>query len=76
MGFLGGCIGIISGFKGCVGEKSHCLAMTALYIGEGLWPIVWGLGVGISVLWMLRYLDSCVDELTLEMSLAAGVLRG
>jgi biopolymer transport protein ExbB len=71
LGFLGGCIGIISAFKGCAGEKSWCLAMTAAGLSEAMIPVALGLFVSVPVWWLFRYLSACVDEFEVEMADAA-----
>jgi len=58
VGFYGTCIGIVSAFKGCGGEKWACIAATVWGIAEGLVPAAIGVFAAIPAWWGYRYLPS------------------
>ena len=71
VGFLGGCLGIMNAFRGCIGERSACVAALASGIADGLTPMLWGLAVAIPVFWAHRFLSGLVEQMTLEMTVVA-----
>jgi biopolymer transport protein ExbB/TolQ len=74
LGFFGSCIGIVSAFKGCGGEKWACLAATVEGVSEGLVPTALGLAVAIPAWVSYRYLSNCVAAFEVEMENASAEL--
>jgi biopolymer transport protein ExbB len=74
LGFFGSCIGIVSAFKGCGGQKWACLAATVEGVSEGLVPTALGLVVAIPAWVGHRYLSNCVAAFEVEMETASAEL--
>jgi biopolymer transport protein ExbB/TolQ len=67
LGFLGTCYGMLSSFRGCIGEKSQCLAALVLEITGSILYLAAGLALGILARWAQLYCVSRIDNFALEM---------
>ena len=70
-GVLGTVLGIPTAFKGCIGERSACIAATIDAIATALVPAALGLLVALPAFWCYRYLSSRVEAFDIEMESAS-----
>ena len=70
LGLLATAIEIPNSFKGCVGEKSACMAAVFDGISMSMWPAALGLAAGLIAFTFYQYLQSALQRFDTEMRVA------
>ena len=63
VGLFGTAIGILDAFKGCIGSRAMCLAMTAGAIAEALITTALGMLVAVPAVWCYNSLRDTLRSL-------------
>jgi MotA/TolQ/ExbB proton channel family len=71
VGAFGTLLGILSAFQGGSGEKHALMAAIVRRVSESLWPMAFGLLVGLVSLWFYLYLSGRLGAIDLEMENAS-----
>ncbi len=71
VGIFGTILGIVNSFQGVTGEKTAIMAAFAKRLSESLWPMAFGLLVGLVSLWFYLYLSTKLRTIDLEMENAS-----
>ena len=73
-GLVGTIVGIGSSFRGCHGEKSMCFAALVASLAESLYPVAWGLLLGIVAFTGYHHLLGRIERLAQELRIARAAL--